>query len=237
MRVIGEGIKMTLDEAQQIFDGVMLGDATIKEVWSKRSVNPTRVFAYAQTGSDHNDSVLRVRGALIMLGVDVSEMKPYKEIGLTAGYYCGFHSHSCPYIVSQCARWYMDRVKVIPSGLRITPLSLAQFYMDDGLSSYDKRNDAVVARLSSCGFSESENIVLINLLHDMGIEATKAHDSGKPLISIRQESIDTFMDIVEPYITESFRYKIKRRGTYEPVTYDFGPLRDKLIQLRGGATS
>ena len=211
---------MNRGEAQQIFDGSMLGDASIKEVWGKRSINPTCVYAFAQTGNDHIDSIENIKSALTTLGVSTSEIKPYNHKGLSSGHYNGFHSHACEYIKLQCSRWYKDRIKIVPPDLTLTPLMLARFFMDDGMSTYDKRNDAVIVRLASCSFSEQENVSLMSMLHNMDIDSTKAHSYRLPVISIRQGSVDIFMDVVEPFIVPSFMYKIKHRGSYKgPIAY------------------
>lgn len=220
---------MNKGEAQQIIDGAMLGDAGIAV--NKKIKNPTPCFAYGQTGSEHNDSILRVQVALNVLGVETSAIKPYKGDGYSSGYYTKFHTHVCDYIRNLYHRWYPSGKKVVPTDSRLTSLMLAQFYMDDGTSTYHQCNDGVNVHLCSQGFTFAENVFLRRQLYDFGIECTVTYSRDGRLysISIRQRGIDKFMDIVDEHVLPSFRYKVKRRGTH--IAADFKAMRKRLGKI------
>lgn len=97
---------------------------------------------------------------------------------------------------------------------QIGPAAIAYWFMDDGSSSFDVTNSkAVIVRFSSQSFSKEENLLLMEKLLDFGIETTlrKVPDGTGYNIYVRQKSVNTLMDLVEPYITFDTKYKIKRR--------------------------
>lgn len=227
---------MNKGEAQQIIDGAMFGDAGIGVQKGRKTPFPT--FVYAQTGSEHNDSILGVQHALRTLGVGTSEIKQYRGNTYTTGYYTLFRSHICDYIRYLRRRWYPDGKKVVPTDLILTNLMLAQFYMDDGSSTYYRRYSCVKVRLCSCDFTFAENEFLRRQLGDLGVETT-INCKPPPIISIRQRSVNKFMGIINEHILPSFKYKIKcrgiykvkRRGIYIPGAADFKAMRKRLGKI------
>ncbi len=207
---------MNSEYASQVMDGVMLSDGKVKLCWGKRSINPTPVFELAQTGTTHVDWLEHVREALAVLGTSMSDVKEYVDIDLTTGIGTYFCSHVSDYIRHLRKRWYPDGKKLVPSELKLTPVTLSDWFTGDGLSSYDKRPqfDAVTVRLCSQSFSREHNLFLTTLLGNLGILTTIGSDKGLPIIYIRQSSVDLFMDLVEQHVVLSYQYKVKRRGDY-----------------------
>ena len=96
--------------------------------------------------------------------------------------------------------------------MKLQPLAIAVWFMDDGTASFSK--NAVIARFSTLSFSEDQLKLLQNRLLDFNILTTlQKHTDGLGLvIAIRQKSINVFMDLIEPYIVDCMKYKIKRRN-------------------------
>ena len=204
---------MDKNRAMEVLDGVMVSDGKVKLSFGRRSLNPTPVFMLAQTGVRHKDWLELVRKALASLGTTTSEAKEYIDRSLKIRVFTQFHSHVSPYIGYLRERWYPGGIKQVPADFELTPVSLANWYMGDGLSSYDRRFRivAVVTRFSTASFSEEDNEFLIEQLHNLGISATIGHSGKYPHINISQFSVNYLMDIVEPYVVSSYLYKIKRR--------------------------
>ena len=83
--------------------------------------------------------------------------------------------------------------------------------MDDGTSSYS--NKAIMCRFSTLSFTKDQLQLLQDKLLEYCIHTTlQSHTDGEGLIiAVRQQSINLFMDLIEPYIVDCMKYKIKRR--------------------------
>ena len=104
--------------------------------------------------------------------------------------------------------FYPDKKKVIPKNifeLLTDPLSLAVWFMDDGY----KRNDCNAFRLNTDSFGKSEQQMLREVLEkNFGIDST-LHKKGKWWnIYIPRKSSKRFVELVQPYVIPSLRYKI-----------------------------
>jgi hypothetical protein len=97
------------------------------------------------------------------------------------------------------------------------PLAIAYWFMDDGSSSWLKNSPSVMVRFATLSFPENEVKLLQNKLSNYGIATTlQNHTDGfGKIIYIRQDSVNNFMDIVEPILIRrklhNMLYKIKRR--------------------------
>ena len=95
---------------------------------------------------------------------------------------------------------------------KLDPLAIAIWFMDDGSSSFT--NKSVMARFSTLSFTKSQLIILQDRLKDFNIATTlQKHSDGCGLvISIRQKSVNQFMDLIKSHIIYCMEYKIKRRS-------------------------
>ena len=109
------------------------------------------------------------------------------------------------FFVSWRKKFYLKNEKIIPKGIRLTPLSLAIWYMDDGCFSDDK------CIIATDGFSQTDILFLQKLF----VERFNIKNSvkNKSKLLIRKESIRSFFSIISPYIIPSMLYKIS-----DPVT-------------------
>ena len=87
--------------------------------------------------------------------------------------------------------------------------------MDDGCSVYTKCK-SISVMLATQSFDADEHILLQNRLLDFGIETILRHNVGNGTglnIYIRQKSVNSFMDLIEPTVSKipCMMYKIKRR--------------------------
>jgi hypothetical protein len=105
---------------------------------------------------------------------------------------------------------------------RVTPVSLAFWFMDDG--SYAPSNGATV--LCTHGFSGDEREMLANMLVTrFGIKA-KVHKPGG--IYVAAESREAFFRLIGPYILKEFYYKIPG---LEIESVDLKMVEDRLVPI------
>ena len=95
----------------------------------------------------------------------------------------------------QITPWILDR---------ITPVSLALWYMDDG--SLTHIPGATIITLATMGFTRLECEALRQALTRFSIEATK--NKG---LYVRAASVERFMTLIAPYVLREFDYKMPAR--------------------------
>lgn len=107
---------------------------------------------------------------------------------------------------------YIDGKKVITEQMmdKITPLSLAFWYMDDGTIRHrsvdDRQNPAI--EISTCGFTKEENEVLINMLwNKFGVKSNLRKERTYWSIYITAEGTRVFLDLIKDYIPACMKYK------------------------------
>lgn len=99
--------------------------------------------------------------------------------------------------------FYKNGRKIIPNNLKLDPISIAIWYMDDGSKSRDRD-----IYLNTQQFSINDQKKLLNSLRDMGINARLNKDKKYYRIRILKESISDFMKIISPHIIPSMNYKL-----------------------------
>lgn len=114
------------------------------------------------------------------------------------------------HVLNDC---YSNGKKIITQSMidKITPMSLALWYMDDGSikhrSANDSNNPNIV--LSTCGFTKEENEILIDMLQNkFGVEANLRKEKDKYWsIYITVKGTKVFLDIIKDYIPACMKYK------------------------------
>lgn len=104
-------------------------------------------------------------------------------------------------------RWYPDGLKRVPKDFDITsPITLAYWHMGDG-SAYSK--DRLHIQLATNGFVEKDVEWLRDQFADrLGIKAFIAHWREQPVLSLGHHNAARFVEIVRPFVVDSFRYKV-----------------------------
>ncbi len=105
--------------------------------------------------------------------------------------------------------FYKNKKKIISRNLKLDPVILAIWYMDDGSKTQNKENAANInIYLNTQQFSLSDQKYLLYLLREIGVNARLNKDKNYYRIRILKESIKTFMDIIDKNIIDSMRYKM-----------------------------
>lgn len=108
----------------------------------------------------------------------------------------------------------IKKKKNIPKDIHkfLTARALAYWFMDDGTYNTDNRRFRQSVKyylLSTQGFQKHENIILCEALQtNFNIAAEVHKDRDKWRIYIRRESSETLRNLIEPYVIESFKYKL-----------------------------
>lgn len=99
--------------------------------------------------------------------------------------------------------FYENGRKIIPKNLELDPVSIAVWYMDDGSKSRDSD-----VYLNTQQFSLLDQKKLLNCLRKFGIKARLNKDKKYYRVRILKENIKDFMNIIEPHLAPSMRYKL-----------------------------
>jgi len=205
---------MNKGSAYEAFTGALLSDAGLAISHRGRDA----YFSLSLSGGEHIDWLCYLVEALELLGVEpcsghprigqsISHGKPYE--------YCCLDTHVSPFLTHEHKKWYPNGVKAVPEDLCLTPIVLADWFMGDGNTHpYTPRPWSIYLKLSTHSFLEQEVKLLQEKLKDtglggFGIYRDKSCKAGWYLEAGRCAVVNRFLDMVEPYVVESYRYKIK----------------------------
>lgn len=99
--------------------------------------------------------------------------------------------------------FYKDRIKVIPPDLKLNPVILAVWFMDDG--SRCRESDVY---LNTQQFDTDSQLILIQALKKLGLDATLNKDKHYYRIRFLKKSIPKLFSLIEQTIIPSMQYKI-----------------------------
>lgn len=198
--------------ALEVIEGSLLSDAGL--VRSHDCGNP--YFWVDLSGEEHIDWLYVMKDALLSLGVSVPDKCPkvtprrsdlrgklreYTEVALW--------SSASFKLMPLYQRWYTDKHKVVPVDFRLTPRTLAHWFMGDGASwQMSGRSNLVRAKFCTNGLPLNDIDRLSRLLCDEGVIAPR-YESDPALFVNDAASVTRLMRIIEPYIVPSLHYKVK----------------------------
>ena len=107
-------------------------------------------------------------------------------------------------------KWYPNDKKIVPTDMELTCKTLAYWFMGDGSSYREKRNDSGLVRinLATCSFTNDEHLLLIKKLKELGICKARKESNNTIAVFCTNEVIK-FMNMIKPYILPCFKYKLK----------------------------
>lgn len=114
-----------------------------------------------------------------------------------------FTTRSLPVFTQFYDLFFKNKKKIVPENLKITPLTLACWYMDDGA-----RCDRDIYLNSQQFNQEEQEKLCLFLKKQLGISATLNKDKIYKRIRIKNESVSRFMDLIKEFILPSFHYKL-----------------------------
>lgn len=214
------------EKQKQIFIGSMLGDGTIVNNWqhgnvcrfqvgqSKFDKENTDKISYINYFVESFDDFSTNYREMEVLANKTLPLSGYADDKVFCSYV--FYTKNLKFWEKLASKWYVPRTdhprfkrhKIIPQDIKLTPLSLCIWHMDDG---YNSQKDANV-ELNTQGFAIEEVDFLIERLQsDLGIKSHKktgGRDDLQKKIYIGRKSYFDFMDIIKPHIEwDCFKYK------------------------------
>jgi hypothetical protein len=114
-----------------------------------------------------------------------------------------FFTKQHPELTKLYKEFYRQGKKIIPNNLILDPIILAVWYMDDG--SKTSNNDIY---LNTQQFSLRDQKKLLSLLKKMKINARLNKDKKYYRIRILKQSVMDFMEIINPHMETSMKYKL-----------------------------
>jgi len=105
-------------------------------------------------------------------------------------------------------QWYIDRKKIVPKDINLTPLVLRQHFIGDGSLEHPKtENGRPRIRLYTCGFSIFDVNWLVQELTKSGFKTMR--QSARNTIVLSTHSTKEFLNYIGKCPVECYRYKFK----------------------------
>jgi transcriptional regulator with XRE-family HTH domain len=201
----------------EFFVGSMLGDACLH--FNKGKPYHNSSFCKRQSRKDKNnyDKISYMKYHFDIFGNLSSNIG--KGVVKNKYYYYCFTTHCHPLFTKLEKKWYLrdkngdhiynkigHRIKIVPEDIKITPLTLCIWHMDDGFA-YPK--DANI-NLCTHGFTDDEcEFLCQRLMMDLNLKGKIHRDRGKPKIYIGKKSYFDFIEIIKPFVKwNCFQYKL-----------------------------
>ena len=119
-----------------------------------------------------------------------------------------FYTQQHPEITELFYKFYRNNKKIIPDDLKLNPIILAVWFMDDGSKS--RKFDVY---LNTQQFSLLDQKKILCLLREFDLRAKLNKDKHYYRVRFFKESIKKFNQIIDPYIIPTMKYKL----SYDPV--------------------
>jgi intein/homing endonuclease len=115
---------------------------------------------------------------------------------------------------------------------KLSPLSMAIWYMDDGSLKINKigshRNTSI---LSTQGFSENENDIIVNWFNEKGLFCRKEVSGKYFIVKFTPDGTEKFQQIIAPYIIPEMRYKLNDEFKEIPFVLNDGIIKQSNMNL------
>jgi len=177
-------------------NGELLGDGCLcsQSAYSARFSYGSKYFEYCQYVSN----ILKSFG--VKQTGNIREQY-YKEYNSYVYYYT---SLSYVELLPIYKQWYPNGKKIIPKNIKLTPLTMRQWYIGDGYLKHPK-NGRPTIELATCGFLISDVNWLIRRLSDLGFKATRWITNNT--INISTKSTKEFLDYIGDCPINCYKYK------------------------------
>ena len=180
----------SLTEIQrQIIDGCLLGDATMR-----RKSNSLIEINHSFKQKELVDHLYFILSKFV-------SMPPKARRGNGGRMAYRFTTRSLPIFNSFYRRFFHLGKRRVPIDIKLTPISIAYWIMDDGSRTYR------AMYLNTQQFNELDQHILLDKLHNIGIEASLNKDKIYHRIRVCTASTIILKRMVFRYILPGFRYK------------------------------
>jgi len=128
--------------------------------------------------------------------------KPHKRFCNAGRIAYRFTTRSLPELTEIYRKFYEPGHKIIPDDLKIHPLSLTVWFMDDGCKSYR----AIYLNTQKFNITEQKKLALM-LKRQFDIKTSLNKDKKYYRLRIAVSSVGKFLELLKPYLLPMFCYK------------------------------
>lgn len=189
----------------EILTGLLLSDGSL--------LKPKNQF---QNSQFHLSQALKNKGMIDYIEKYLNEIgiSTYKKTYVRElGEVVNLNTERHPLFTELRQIWYPDNKKIVPDSIRLTPKTIAYWFMGDGTSYWYSRGiKKVTLSIATDGFTTNDVIGLQGSLHEMGIDMHLRFRIGntRPYLETKKaEFVYKFMNVVKPYMLQCFYYKVK----------------------------
>lgn len=182
-------------QQEEVFIGTMLGDGYISKCYNRTN-----------SGLRFSHSIKQKKWAITKLNIFNNLETKYKENDVSI-----YKTISCCVKINERfknerKKWYNDK-KIVPNNIKLTPLTIATWYMDDG-TLINKKSKNPVPRFGTDNFNEKDIQILQNKFKDINILTYITKSNNKPRLIVSANSSQTFFNMIAPYIIPEMAYKL-----------------------------
>jgi len=167
------------------------------------------IFLFADNPSSSLNKISEIYDRIAFAGAgkysefeNLVSTKPHKRSGNAGRIAYRFTTRSLPALTEIYRKFYTSGKKIIPDNLKIYPISLAVWFMDDGCKSYR------AIYLNTQKFNINEQYQLASLLkQQFDIQASLNKDKKYYRLRIAVSSVGKFLNVIRPYLLPMFCYK------------------------------
>lgn len=211
VRTVSEGLRVnnpSLTINHDIIDGCLLGDAGL-QIYNRNSSDSFPTFYKKNKFLEHIQYVIK------FFYDDYHRITEEFEPKYNRTYY-RFATLADPLLLKYYKRWYPEGKKVLPIDCSIEPLSLLNWFMDDGSTSTCKRyriQDVRLTLSSQCFAKEDQKILSDRINNRYGhiCYIGKCSTGTGFFIRVRDSKVNDFLDIIGQSPIKCMEYKWKRR--------------------------
>lgn len=187
---MGNTVGSLSEVQQQVILGCILGDG-----YMRKKTHAHLQITHSLKQKEYVDWKYRVLKNLV-------DTPPTKYRGNKGRVGYRFFTKSLPDLTVFYNKFYPKGQKRITKVIRIYPLSLAVWYMDDGSKSYK------TCYFNTQGFDLASQRKLMKSLKKLGIDSSLNKDRNYYRIRIATNGARTLFRVIKPYIIDSLCYKI-----------------------------
>jgi LAGLIDADG DNA endonuclease family protein len=180
--------------------GSLLGDGTLRKQGNR--LNALLEVNHSYKHHEYVDWKWQFFKSYVLTG-------PKPRIGNGSRIAYRFTTRSLPMFTEYYSLFYRNGKKEIPLSLKLDPLSLAVWFMDDG----NKTRSALYFNTQQFNLTDQKYLQKL-LFNTFGLKSTLNRDKNYFRIRISTESSIVLRKIIEPYVIPCLKYKL----TYDPVT-------------------
>lgn len=207
--------QLLTDEQKEFINGLLLGDASIVYAVKDKSLYPRLTLSRKEEDKDYLfwqfEIFKEFYGSEPKLKrcFDKRSKKEYNQYHL--------QTKSGNIFTEYYNKWYPNKIKIVPKDLKISPLMLLVWFLDDGSITNSSKN-GLSLKLATDGFVENDVIFLANLLNDYFCDKFFIYKNDSNFI-IKASTLPTIKFIKE--IDTILPLCMERKRTWKNFDFDY----------------